>query len=110
MPDLFDNPMGLMGFEFVASHRSKDVVFYRQGDINFIVKFEPLERDQIRRGALVPEGREFPPRSLILGTPAKVVRPLTEAEVERLRQSAALYAEKGRQFATGLEQEDERLV
>ena len=64
----------------------------------------------IGAGALVPEGREFPPRSLILGTPAKVVRPLTEAEVARLRQSAALYAEKGRQFATGLEPEDERLV
>ncbi|MFM2345793.1 MAG: hypothetical protein RL654_546 [Pseudomonadota bacterium] len=57
----------------------------------------------IGAGALVPEGRAFPPRSLILGTPAKVVRPLSEAEVARLRQSAALYAEKGRQFATGLE-------
>jgi 4-hydroxyphenylpyruvate dioxygenase len=61
--DLFDNPMGLMGFEFVefaepergvlepvfqrlgftkvAVHRSKDVVLYRQGDINFIVNHEP---------------------------------------------------------------------
>jgi 4-hydroxyphenylpyruvate dioxygenase-like putative hemolysin len=61
--DLFDNPMGLMGFEFVefasptpgvleplfekmgftlvARHRSKDVVLYRQGDINFIVNREP---------------------------------------------------------------------
>ena len=63
MKDLFDNPMGLMGFEFVefaspspsaleplfekmgfilvARHRSKDVVLYRQGDINFIVNREP---------------------------------------------------------------------
>ena len=63
MADLFDNPMGLMGFEFVefaaptpgvleplfekmgftlvAQHRSKDVVLYRQGDINFIVNREP---------------------------------------------------------------------
>jgi len=63
MSDLFDNPMGLMGFEFVefasptpglleplfekmgftlvAKHRSKDVVLYRQGDINFIVNREP---------------------------------------------------------------------
>ncbi|WP_338415009.1 4-hydroxyphenylpyruvate dioxygenase [uncultured Sphaerotilus sp.] len=61
--DLFDNPMGLMGFEFVefasptpgvleplfelmgfslvARHRSKDVVLYRQGEINFIVNREP---------------------------------------------------------------------
>ena len=63
MTDLFDNPMGLMGFEFVefasptpgviepmletmgfaeiARHRSKDVVLYRQGDINFVVNREP---------------------------------------------------------------------
>jgi 4-hydroxyphenylpyruvate dioxygenase len=63
MADLFDNPMGLMGFEFVefasptpdvleplferlgftlaARHRSKDVVLYRQGGINFIVNREP---------------------------------------------------------------------
>ena len=61
--DLFDNPMGLCGFEFVefaapqaglleplfqklgfsevARHRSKDVSLYRQGDINFIVNREP---------------------------------------------------------------------
>jgi len=63
MADLFENPMGLTGFEFVefasptpnvlepvfemmgftrvATHRSKDVVLYRQGDINFIVNNEP---------------------------------------------------------------------
>src|SRR5690625_4279105 len=63
MTDLFDNPMGLMGFEFVefaapkanilepvfeqlgftkvATHRSKDVSLYRQGDINFIINNEP---------------------------------------------------------------------
>ena len=57
MADLFDNPMGLCGFEFVefaspvpgvleplfekmgfslvAKHRSKDVVLYRQGNIEF---------------------------------------------------------------------------
>src|SRR5436190_17010689 len=63
MADLFENPMGLMGFEFVefaspnpgtleslfeklgftlvAKHRSKDVVLFRQGGINFIVNREP---------------------------------------------------------------------
>jgi len=63
MADLFDNPMGLDGFEFVefasptpgvlegvfeslgfsrvAVHRSKDVGLYRQGQINFIVNNEP---------------------------------------------------------------------
>ena len=59
MADLFSNPMGLDGFEFVefsapdptvldkvfralgfiavAKHRSKDVTLYRQGDVNFII-------------------------------------------------------------------------
>jgi 4-hydroxyphenylpyruvate dioxygenase len=63
MADLYDNPMGLMGFEFVefasptpgvlepvfemmgfskvAQHRSKNVSLYRQGDINFIINAEP---------------------------------------------------------------------
>ena len=62
MADLFENPMGLNGFEFVefcapkkgiletmfasmgftkvARHRSKDVELWRQGDINFITNYE----------------------------------------------------------------------
>ena len=63
MSDLFDNPIGLDGFEFVefsapekgllepvfaamgfarvARHRSKDVELWRQGEINFITNYEP---------------------------------------------------------------------
>ncbi|MBT0587836.1 4-hydroxyphenylpyruvate dioxygenase [Alteromonas oceanisediminis] len=63
MTDLFENPMGLDGFEFVeftapkkgvlepifetmgftkvANHKSKDVALWRQGDINFITNYEP---------------------------------------------------------------------
>lgn len=63
MADLFDNPMGLDGFEFVefsapehglveavflklgfsriARHRSKDVDLWRQGEINLIANYEP---------------------------------------------------------------------
>ncbi len=63
MADLFDNPMGTDGFEFVeyaapepaklaalfermgfaavARHRSKNVTLYRQGDVNFILNAEP---------------------------------------------------------------------
>ncbi|MFM2406858.1 MAG: hypothetical protein RL223_4738 [Pseudomonadota bacterium] len=53
-------------------------------------------------GALVTEGKVFPPRSLILGTPAKVVRPLTEAEVHGLRESARGYARKAQGMRRGL--------
>ncbi len=63
MPDLFENPLGLDGFEFVefaspepgllepvfgmlgfskvAVHRSKQVDLFRQGDVNFILNREP---------------------------------------------------------------------
>lgn len=63
MPDIFENPLGLDGFEFVefasedsaalesvlaglgflpvADHRSKDVTLYWQGGINFIINREP---------------------------------------------------------------------
>src|SRR3546814_7071525 len=63
MADIFENPLGLDGFEFVefsasekgilepvfermgftlvARHRSKDVQLWRQGDINLIANYEP---------------------------------------------------------------------
>ena len=63
MTDLFENPIGLDGFEFVefcapekgmlepvfetmgfthvANHRSKDVQLWRQGGINLIANYEP---------------------------------------------------------------------
>lgn len=53
-------------------------------------------------GALVTEGKEFPDNSLIVGTPAKVVRELDDAAVERLRASALHYVDKARRFRTGL--------
>ena len=53
-------------------------------------------------GALVTEGKSFPDGSLIIGSPARVARPLTEAEVDRLRRSAVHYVENGRRFRAGL--------
>ena len=42
-------------------------------------------------GSLVTKNKQFPPRSLIMGSPAKVVRVLTDAEVEELYASARRY-------------------
>jgi carbonic anhydrase/acetyltransferase-like protein (isoleucine patch superfamily) len=53
-------------------------------------------------GALVTEGKDFPERSLIVGSPARVARTLDDAAVASLRQSAARYVENGRRFAAGL--------
>ena len=38
----------------------------------------------VAAGALVPEGKEFPARSLLLGSPVRRLRELTEEDVERL--------------------------
>lgn len=43
-------------------------------------------------GALVTQGKSFPPRSMILGSPAKVVRGLTDEEVQGLHDHAQEYA------------------
>ncbi|MNP50458.1 2,3,4,5-tetrahydropyridine-2,6-dicarboxylate N-acetyltransferase [compost metagenome] len=47
-------------------------------------------------GALVTEGKVFPDNSLILGTPAKVVRELTETDVAKFRENARDYIVRGR--------------
>ena len=53
-------------------------------------------------GALVTEGKEFPDNSLILGTPAKVVRTLTEEDLLRLQANAASYVARGQMFKAQL--------
>jgi carbonic anhydrase/acetyltransferase-like protein (isoleucine patch superfamily) len=53
-------------------------------------------------GALVTEGKRFEPRSLIVGSPARVVRTLTDEEVAMLSLSAAHYAEKAAHYAAEL--------
>jgi carbonic anhydrase/acetyltransferase-like protein (isoleucine patch superfamily) len=55
-------------------------------------------------GALVTEGKEFPDNSLIVGSPAKVVRELDGAAIERLRMSAQVYVVNARRFKAGLSQ------
>jgi carbonic anhydrase/acetyltransferase-like protein (isoleucine patch superfamily) len=53
-------------------------------------------------GALVTEGKRFERGSLIVGTPARVVRQLTEEEKQMLRASAAHYAEKALRYSREL--------
>ena len=53
-------------------------------------------------GSLVTEGKEFPDGSMILGSPAKVVRELSPEQMQRLKMSAAHYIENGQRFARGL--------
>ncbi len=56
----------------------------------------------IGAGSLVPEGRQIPDRSLVLGVPGKVVRVLTDEEVASLLASADNYVRKIARYSTGL--------
>lgn len=49
------------------------------------------EQCLVGAGALVPPGMVVPPRSLVLGAPAKVKRELTEDEIEGCRQNGLRY-------------------
>ena len=48
--------------------------------------------------SLVTEGKTFPENSLIMGSPAKVVRQLTEKEIEGITKSAEWYQKNMRRF------------
>jgi carbonic anhydrase/acetyltransferase-like protein (isoleucine patch superfamily) len=53
-------------------------------------------------GALITEGKSFEPAMLIVGSPARALRPLSERELAMLVLSAAHYAEKAAHYAEAL--------
>ncbi len=53
-------------------------------------------------GAVVTEGKTFPDRAVIFGSPAKAAREVSEDNVERLRMSAASYVRRGAQYKKDL--------
>jgi carbonic anhydrase/acetyltransferase-like protein (isoleucine patch superfamily) len=53
-------------------------------------------------GALVTEGKAFEDRSLIVGSPARAVRRLSDEQVAMLKMSAAHYAEKAARYVAEL--------
>jgi len=61
----------------------------------------------IGAGALIPEGREIPDRSVVLGSPGKVVRTLTDDDVARIRAGADSYVARAAQFRTQLHRIDD---
>ena len=53
-------------------------------------------------GALVTEGKEFPDGSMIIGSPARVVRALSDEQIAAMQQGAAHYIENAKRYRTGL--------
>jgi carbonic anhydrase/acetyltransferase-like protein (isoleucine patch superfamily) len=53
-------------------------------------------------GALVTEGKEFPDNSLIIGSPAKAVRTLSEEDIARMHANTGNYVTRGAYFKKNL--------
>jgi carbonic anhydrase/acetyltransferase-like protein (isoleucine patch superfamily) len=53
-------------------------------------------------GSLVTEGKEFPDYSMIVGSPAKLLKTLTPEQAERMARGSAIYAERGATYASDL--------
>jgi carbonic anhydrase/acetyltransferase-like protein (isoleucine patch superfamily) len=56
----------------------------------------------IGAGTLIAEGKELPERSLVLGSPGRVIRQLSTEEVTKLHASAADYVAHAREYTTDL--------
>ncbi|GLR91970.1 gamma carbonic anhydrase family protein [Bradyrhizobium iriomotense] len=53
-------------------------------------------------GSVITEGKEFPERSLIIGSPARLMRTLDDAQVARMGSGAKQYVANGSRFKKGL--------
>jgi carbonic anhydrase/acetyltransferase-like protein (isoleucine patch superfamily) len=60
----------------------------------------------IGAGSVVPEGKEIPDRSLVIGTPGRVIRQLTDEEVAKQRAGAAGYVEHWQRYVKELQRID----
>lgn len=52
----------------------------------------------IGANSLVPSGKVVPPRSLVLGSPGKVVRTLTDKDIHMIEETIDTYVQKGQEF------------
>lgn len=52
----------------------------------------------VAAGALVTSGKEFPDNSLIMGSPAKAVRELTDAQISDIQKGVQTYIERAAYF------------
>jgi carbonic anhydrase/acetyltransferase-like protein (isoleucine patch superfamily) len=58
----------------------------------------------IGAGSVIPEGKEIPERSLVIGTPGRVIRQLTDEDIVRIRQSADSYLAHVAEYRTLLKE------
>lgn len=56
----------------------------------------------IGANALITEGKEIPDHSMVVGQPARVIRPVDAAMAAEMRRAAEIYRERQRQYRVGL--------
>jgi len=64
----------------------------------------------IGANALIPEGKVIPDRSLVVGSPGRVIRELSDAEIEHLKWTASHYVDNARLYSTELRAVDPATV
>jgi carbonic anhydrase/acetyltransferase-like protein (isoleucine patch superfamily) len=57
----------------------------------------------IGAGALIPEGKQIPARSVVLGSPGKVIRQVSEQDLERMRWGVETYVDRWKAYVRGLQ-------
>jgi len=60
------------------------------------------EESLIAAGSLVPQGMIVPPRSLVMGSPGKVVREMKDGAIEAIRKNGAVYMSNSLDYLEGL--------
>jgi len=66
------------------------------------------EESLIGAGALIPEGKEIPPRSVVFGSPGKVIRPVGDQELVRMRAGVQMYLDRWQTYARALQPQAQR--
>jgi carbonic anhydrase/acetyltransferase-like protein (isoleucine patch superfamily) len=56
----------------------------------------------IGANSLIPEGKDIPPRSMVMGSPGKIVRQLSDDDVRRFGGAAGRYVSNWKRYAAGL--------
>lgn len=59
------------------------------------------EECMVGANTLIPEGKEIPPRSVVMGSPGKVVRQVTDADLARIQLAAVRYRDNWRRYVAG---------
>ena len=79
----------------------EDGVLVGMGSI--VMNGAKIGRDSVvGAGAVITEGKEFPENSLIIGSPARVIRALEAGDIEKTRCPAQFYQHNGPRYRKGL--------